>query len=258
MAAVGSRRRAISKYSLTEVKNQACGLIDFYFILQDEESLGDALLVANSRWGRFPKLASAAVARMLDATGSKAQALASLANVIFAYILMSHSFVSELIDDDLGCPLSDAEFSDEPGLTTAEIFLRFRESYRCEINDPPRCNQDGFRVRNARNIDLIRSDSISKNAGVKKVQVFLTKLKDGNPVHARGLKHRCYKIGDLMIALQCPRKYLIVTSDAAFADFARVLRRDCQLLPSLAALLSQRSAPLSPVKTVASESGLGA
>jgi hypothetical protein len=241
LKSVGRDRRNTCTYCFTEIKNTARALIEFYFILSDEKSVGDALrIVANdpSPSRRLKKIVGA-VGGLLNDGQQKAQALAIVANQIYGFIDASYEFVSEVLDSGLSCPLSDAKFSDEPGLTTADTLERFTAALRCEIDDPPKCNQDQFRAANKNEIDLIAAADV-KNPGTQKLQEFLRKLARGRPPHARGLRYRCSKIGDMIIALQCPPGRRIVSSDRAFEDLARLMDRDAETLASMSQLVKRR------------------
>jgi NADPH:quinone reductase-like Zn-dependent oxidoreductase len=110
----------------------------------------------------------------------------------------------------------------------------------CEIDEQPKCRQGEVRQNSARVIDLIEHDAAVKNPGTRKLQAFLAKLSSGKLEHARGLRYRCSKIGDMLIALGCPEGAKIVSADGSFAELGRIIGRDVGILPSLAALMVAR------------------
>jgi hypothetical protein len=240
---VGMTKRIACEYTFTEINNHASRFIDFYIILRGEDSVKNAMRVAAESFNdRFGKYVFMILSEMLTEAGEKTRALAELARVIQGYIDKCYDFVSEIEDAGLSCPLSNAAFSTEPGLSTYQSFLRFKESLRCEIDDPPRCLQDQFRETNKGVIDLIRTDTLVRDDGAKSLQAYLGRLRPhGNIAHARGLRYRCSRIGDMLIAMQCPVGATIVSFDGAFTEYGRVLGRTCEILPSLGELLKRES-----------------
>lgn len=209
-------------------------------LLLTEASVQEALVVvANSPRPREAKFALLAIGHMLEP--NKVKALAHLANLVYGYVDACKNLVSEVLDSGIDCSVAVAEFEIDPWLTTPEVFTKFKEALRCEITDAPHCRQDQFRADHAGTIDLVMKDSEVSQTGAKKTQEFLEKLAKGSLAHARGLRYRCSKIGDLIIFLQCPADAIIVTLDRAFLDFARIGRRRYILVPSLTQLKAQQS-----------------
>jgi len=163
--------------------------------------------------------------------------LAALANAIYAYIEIAESIVREFTEDSLGCPLALVGFSKEPGLSDAERFERFRALISCVVKEPAKCQSDEFRITKADQIESVRTDSQVDSKGIVKLRKFLDKLAAGSIPHARGLRDRCRHIGDLLIALQCPRTAKIVALDTIYRDLGRILNRSVEIVPSLQALL---------------------
>ena len=221
-------------------------MISIYFRFRDDESIADAVAaIADEPRIRYIKSAISILAILVNQAQSKNQALAAIENEIFLYIESAEAIVSEFIDDGLNCPLAKIAFSREPGLSTLEIFARFRSAFTCEIDTPIQCNSDSFRTRKSSRISLVRVDKSPKSIGVKKLQATLNKLHTGQMEHARGLRYRCSKIGDLLIALQCPQNAAIVALDSAYEDLGRILKRSVILLPSLQQLQRSQAAAIS-------------
>jgi hypothetical protein len=130
----------------------------------------------------------------------------------------------------------------DPALSTAQVFTAFRKAMSCEIADEPKCRQDQVKHTDARVIDLIEHDALVKNAGTRKLQAFLEKLSSGRLPHARGLRFRCSKIGDMLIALACPKGATIVIADGSFEELGRITGRKVEIVPSLETLRAERRA----------------
>ena len=226
------------RYTFTEVRNQAASLIDLYFIISAQQTIGDAVaFISALPLQRRLQRGMALFGSMVGAGATKPEWLAAAANVIMGYVEYCEDQISELIDRELECPLATVSFSREPGLTTAEVFDRFRRLVSCVVNEPPKCASDAFRATDSYKIDLVRTDTHLSSKGAQKIQDFLNRLAPhGNLEHARGLKARCSKIGDLIIALQCPPGTKILTLDTAYVDLGRILKRDIVMILSLQAL----------------------
>jgi hypothetical protein len=226
------------RYVLTEVRNQAAMFIDLYFIISAQLTIDDAAaFISSLPLQRRLQRGLILVGSMVGSGATKPEWLAAAANIIMGYVEYCEDQISEIIDRELGCPLAIVSFSREPGLTTAELLDRFRRLITCVIDEPPKCGSDKFRSADSYKIELVRTDSALSSKGAKKIQEFLNRLAPhGRLEHARGLKDRCSKIGDLIIALQCPPGTKILTLDTAYVDLGRILKRDTQLIPSLQTL----------------------
>ncbi len=234
---IGNRRKIACRYVLTEVHNQSLPLIRLYFSLKSGETLVNAFAVIAAGYSdRQTKMILQAMGRVMGQAASASERLAALANVIYGYIEIAEAIVSEFAEDKLGCPLALAGFSNEPGLTDAERFQRFRVLITCVINESAKCKSDEFRASNADRIERVRVDAQAASRGIVKLRAFLEKLAAGTISHARGLRYRCSKIADLLIALQCPSKATIVALDEIYRDLGRVLNRSVEIVPSLQAL----------------------
>lgn len=232
-----------SRYVLTEARNHVLSFIDLYFIIAAQPTMADAAaIIASSHRHRLLQRGLVLLGSLVDAAAPKVEQLAAASNMIMGYVEYWEGRISTVLDRNLGCPLAHVSFSREPGLTISETFDRFRSMMTCTIHDPPKCNSDAFRTAESYKIELVRTDAALTSEGAEKIQAFLNKLEPhGRLPHARGLKDRCSKIGDLLIALQCPPGSRILTLDSSFIDLARILSRDVTVLPSLAALVRRVS-----------------
>jgi hypothetical protein len=228
-----------SRYVFTEARNHVLTFIELYFIIAAERNIANAAaIVASRRRPRMLQRGLVLIASLVDVDATKVKRLAAVSNLIMGYIEYWEDRISTILDAGLGCPLARVSFSREPGLTTSEVFDRFSSLVTCVIEDAPKCKSDAFRAANSYKIELVRADTSLSSEGAEKIQTFLNKLEPhGALPHARGLKYRCSKIGDLLIALQCPAGSRVLTLDCSFRDLCRILKREVTVLPSLASLV---------------------
>jgi hypothetical protein len=236
------------RYVFTEVHNHVASFIDAFFILSAQPTLSDAqAYIAADPNHRKLQRGFQLVGSMVGHGANKVEWLAAAANLIMGYLEYCEAIISRIIDLELNCPLAKASFCREPGLSTSDVFDRFRSLISCEINEPAKCQSDAFRQRAAYKIELVRTDAELSSGGAKKLSDFLNRLAPhGNLPHARGLRARCSKIGDLIIALQCPEGDTLLTLDTSYVDLCRILKRDVNVIPSVQVLEREQGDQVQP------------
>ncbi len=209
-------------------------LINFYFILREEASLSDAINVFSnvSRSTRDLKeilLFLSELIKNKEAIDNKDKALA----IVYSYILQFYWLFEEIIDgyvaNNSGFKTNkvDLEF-------TEDGFHKFTEDIRCV----GQCGQEKFWIKQSAILDMFLDKNVNGKYGTHRdFKNHLSIFSEIKADYKRSdMKTRCLKLGDAVIALECPQYFTLLSFDSVFEIYCSILKKDYLIFPSLTGL----------------------
>jgi hypothetical protein len=234
-----------SFYVLMEYKRSVVKtLIDLYFVAKEEKTPSDALHYFQEGFRtRQNKIVLSAVATLLEDSGianDKLRFLVKLETLIFGSFQYFHDLIDKYIENKTGCPLGKISIQDE--VPREEAYRKFLE----EIDCIRFCSLDKFLKSKKSHLKrLIEEGEKAPHDKNKGFQEALLLIKSAiGTLDALKAKTNCMKIGDIIIALEVPKRLQMLTFDRGFESSCQILGKRLIVLPSLATLRKSRaSAP---------------
>jgi len=210
-------------------------LIEFHAVLDDENSLGDALHHFSegfaSRRDKIILRALGTLVNETDLASDKNKALKHFEMLIEAAIEGFEASVDGWINNRQRCPLASASIN--TGYTT------FTEEIECRT----KCTVEQF--WDAHQLDL-KTLIANRNAPTHRGNRGFAELYQAmdeavaDPASQK-TKMKCMRSGDLIIGLEAPPQFTLVTFDRAFAAICSILGKPYQIIPSFQALRKMTS-----------------
>src|SRR4030042_4974343 len=230
-----------SFYVLMEYKRSVVKtLIDLYFVAKKEKTPSDALHYFQEGFKtRQNKIILSAIATLLEDSeiaNDKVKFLVKLETLIFGSFQYFHDLIDKYIENKIACPLG--KISIQEGMAREEGYRKFLE----EIDCIRMCSLDKF-LKNKKSqlkrlIEEGGKDPHDKNKGFQEA-LLLIKSAIGT-LDVLKTKTNCMKIGDIIIALEVPKRLQILTFDRGFESSCQILGKRLIVLPSLATLKKSR------------------
>jgi len=216
-------------------------LIDLYFVAKEEKTPSDALHYFQEGFRtRQNKIVLSAIATLLEDSeiaNDKLRFLIKLETLIFGSFQYFHDLIDKYIENKIACPLG--KISIQEGIAREEGYRRFLE----EIDCIRMCSLDKFlkskKSQLKRLIEEGEKDPHDKNKGFQEA-LLLIKSAIGT-LDTLKAKSNCMKIGDVIIALEVPKRLKILTFDRGFESSCQILGKRLIVLPSLATLRKSRA-----------------
>jgi hypothetical protein len=223
-------------------------LIDFYFLLKDSESVPDALidwaqLVHQERKLKIVLMFLPSWIQGQESWQNKDTSLRRLGDLIIRMVYEFDETYTRRVKDRLRCQLGRVRFGYRS--FREDILLRFYERFTAIQKSIPSCKLCEFKATQQNSLEHKKIDLFSPaqrqkfktNAGyVKQAE----RLEEVASLTETAPKCRwCERLGDSIIVLHLPVKFLLITADKSFEAFGQVLNQEVKRLPSLAELKRQ-------------------
>lgn len=236
-----------SFYVLMEYKRSVIKtLIDLYFVAKEEKTPSDALHYFQEGFRtRQNKIVLSAIATLLEDSeiaNDKLRFLVKLETLIFGSFQYFHDLIDKYIENKTGCPLG--KISIREGMAREEAYRKFLEEIDCVRS----CSLEKF-LKNKKSqlkrlIDEGGKAPHDKNKGFQEA-LLLIKSAIGT-LDTLKAKTNCMKVGDIIIALEIPKRLQILTFDRGFESSCLILGKRSIVLPSLATLRKSRAPASQP------------
>ena len=222
------------------IRGYVKGLIELYMAIREEDSVEDGIEWYRELAGRTPR-------RVADALGLTIQwfnglednsdvetTLVRLGNLIRDSIFRLDEEFPNRLKDSLACDFGILDFPSEP--FSEEQVLDFY-SRLVEIPKSPDCAQCKFRQTQSQAINdaSINIDELLENVPKGPVKTQLTNIKRG-PRSKLEIPscYYCMRLGDTLIAVQCPKSWVLMTGDkGTFPTICAYLGKQVLLVPSI-------------------------
>jgi len=220
-------------------------LIEFYFLIKDSDSVGDALIdwAQKVNQQRKLKIILMTIHRWLvdhEDWQAAEKSLRRLGDLIVRLAWAFDESFPRRARDRLECELGRVFFARRS--FREDALLQFYDRFKGIQQGVPACRLCEFRASQrrwllARGIDLYGEQTRERFRAHKGFVAQAERLESAADTAEATPKCRwCERLGDSIIALHAPRKATLVTADRAFVAFGQILGREVRLLPSLAEL----------------------
>lgn len=233
-----------SFYVLMEYKRSVVKtLIDLYFVAREERTPSDALHYFQEGFKiRQTKVILSAIATLLEDSeiaNNKQKFLIKLETFIFGSFQSIYDLIDKFIENKIGCPLGKTSIQE--GVLTEEAYRKFVK----EIDCAKMCSLDKFLKNNKGQLKrLMEEGNKTPHDKNKGFQEALSLIKSATGTFAAlKTKTNCMKLGDIIIALEMPKRLRMLTFDRCFESSCQILGKGVIVLPSLAALKNQECQP---------------
>ena len=210
-------------------------LIDFYFILREEDTLRDAIKVYSDMCFSTRDLKEIMLfLSELDTKNDYSDKNKAL-SYVFNYIYQIYILFEDLID---GYVANISGFiNNKVNLEfTSEGYRKFSDQLRCS----GKCGQERFWTSQSQILELLLKPEIDdkyyKHKDFKKHLEIFAEIK--NDISRADMPTRCLKLGDPIIAIECPKTFTLLSLDSIFEIYGTVLEKKYLILPSLQKLRS--------------------
>lgn len=243
-ATIGTQPCYTSFFVFYEFKRRVVStLINLYYVIQEEESLADALsyYAQVSFRIREIKIVLSAVSLLLsqdDLKNDKQKSLATIEMLIIASLQNFHDSIKGFVENQVKCPLAKADIDIVDG-----SFEKFLEQIKCNKTNRANCTVAQFWSKNRRLLRLLTQENLAelhqKNKGFSDMlpllHEVLTDCQIGQSIR------NCSKLSDAIIAIETPKKYTMLTFDKSFESLCPLIGKSVKRLPSLSVLKQQQS-----------------
>lgn len=219
-----------SKYVLMEFKRGFIkGFIKFYSIVEEEKTLEDAFARFSRIYsGREKSIILAVTGKLLKCFDSKERILHELKRYIDWQLIDTFEEGIEYTQDKINCRLADAD--------TSLGFKEFVQQLHCRKGDV-QCRVDHFMKINKKR--LLRIHECGKDCtGNKDTEIqslaLLAKRICGDYQEARG--RNCKRLGDTIIALECPKEATLSTTDRIYEFLGEAMGKQVEIFKHLSPL----------------------
>ena len=214
-----------------------CNLIEFYFNLQNQNSIDDAIRWWNENYQtRKIKDINFIVDKLfigIDDRQDIKRALANLRNEIKKIITLFNCLIHRLEKNNTRCYFTEVKLDFESCVTVEELestLVKFYKAYRDNYVD--KCNIIAFFNESKETLRRI-IEYESKESG------FLNQKDKLNEIVHSGKKLTCKvccNVGDTIIALECPDYAILLSTDKAFEDLCKIMGLKYEIIDSLRAI----------------------
>jgi hypothetical protein len=223
-------------------------LIELYFLIKESDSVSDALIdwsqkVAQERKLKIVLMTMPQWVSDQEDWKDKAKSMRRLGDLVVRLVSDFDDAFKGRAKDRLECRLGKVRFPRRA--FSEDVLLRFYERFKAIQASTPDCKLCEF--KNTQQTELSRQQidlhgpaqrtKYAKHTGyvqqAERVEEILQKQ------HPSPKCRFCERVGDTIIALQAPKKAILVTADRAYVAFSDILNREIRLLPSLAQLKQQ-------------------
>jgi hypothetical protein len=216
-------------------------LIDFYYVLQEEDTLADALKYYNqtSYKPRGTKIIVDALAVLLsddDLRNSKSKALANIEMLIVFSLQNFRDSIKGFVQNKVQsqCPLSKASITNG-----RDDFEEFQRQIKCEA----KCHIAQFWKKHRGTLEIFTKEELieshKSNKGFAKMLLSLRMVLED---HEKGQTiTNCLELADAIIAIEMPKDYTMLTFDRSFESLCPLMGKAVEKLPSLSDLKKRQS-----------------
>jgi len=221
-------------------------LIDLYFVAKEEKTPSDALHYFQEGFRtRQNKIILSAIATFLEDSeiaNDKLRFLVKLETLILGSFQYFQDLIDQYIENKTGCPLGKTSILE--GLPIEEAYRRFLEEIDCVRS----CSLEKFLMSKKNQLKrLIVEGEKAPHDRNKGFQEGLLLIKSAiGTLDTLKAKTNCMRIGDIIIALEVPKRQQLLTFDRGFESSCQILGKRLVVLPSLAMLRKSASAPQQP------------
>jgi len=241
-------QRWSSFYVLMEYKRSVVKtLIDLYFVAKEEKTPSDALHYFQEGFRtRQNKIILSAIATLLEDSeiaNDKSRFLVKLETLVLGSLQFFQDLIDQYIENKTGCSLGKTLI--QQGIPTEEAYRRFLEEIDCVKS----CSLEKF-LRSKKNQlkRLIGEGEKAPHDRNKGFQEALSLIKSAiETLDTLKSKTNCMKVGDIIIALELPKRQQLLTFDRGFESSCQILGKKIFVLSSLARL--RKSRPSTPQPT---------
>lgn len=216
-------------------------LIDIYFVIKNAPTPQSAFDYLSNEFkvGKLRLIVQGALSFLcgFEGSNSKAATLARLGNYIFE---LGQKPSHPECRNRIGCTLGSLAFPS--GVFREDAMLVFREKFNSILKSPA-CGQCGFRNEQTRRLTRTGVDLYSVPQRTK-FSTYSGYVKQAVSLEKSTTTKRkspscwwCEKLGDSIIAIECHRRSVLVTSDRSFEPLCTILGKSILLLPSPKAML---------------------
>jgi len=218
-------------------------LIDFYFLIEQEESPSEAMLALSEEYSiRKLKFDISGLAHLIkdnefkdDKTHCIIELERLIENAVDAFLITVNEG-KNLIANEMCCPIGKTPLIQDEKLTTKENYELFKQAMACR-KDMEKCKIKEFWKKHKGHLKSLTSDGAGDEYKDNKAfcgfkETYDKILKDN--INAKG--KNCAIMGDTIIALECPENKTLLTYDHSFQALCGILNKEYEILPSLAEL----------------------
>lgn len=246
---IGDGRVEVSRFVRMEyLRGFILNLIEFYFLIEESETVSDALIEWSQKvhQERKLKVILATIHTWLadhEDWQAKDKSLRRLGDEIIRLVYTFDETFPQASKDPLKCQLGRVYF---PKRTFDEdMLLDFYDRFKTIQRSIPSCDLCEFRAVQRRSLGAKKIDlySQTRRNEFRRFKGYVTQAERLEAVETTSDTapkcSRCERLGDSIIALHIRPKVTLVTADRAFVPFGRLLGHEIRLLSSLAELKRQ-------------------
>jgi hypothetical protein len=218
-------------------------LIDFYFLLDEEETPSEALRALSEKYStrdlKFDISAFASLIEDEEFKNNKTRCLIKLEriieNALDAFIFNTGNG-KNFIENKIGCPIGKVPLKVSDEYSLKENYKIFKDNISC-CQDMGKCETVSFWKNNRSFLKyLLDPAHIAKYKDNKAYQSFLESYgKLQEDIKMSGGRN-CLKLSDTIIAIECPGDKILLTLDKSFEALCGILKKNYFRIPSLVEL----------------------
>ena len=212
-------------------------LIELYFQVLEEDQPCDAIAYYKENFSnRENKIVIGALSALIsneDPANNKLKFLINLKRLILDILEEMGNSISEFVNNQAKCPLGKAVIS------SIEDFEKFIDQTKCKAD----CNIASFwkAHRNILKI-LTQEENAELYQNNKEFNKLLPLLYEVIKDYKKGQTiQNCAKLGDVIIAIEMPKSYTMLTFDRSFESLCPLMGKAVKRLPSLSELKKRQS-----------------
>lgn len=229
-ATIGTESCYTSLFVFYEFKRSVVKtLIELYFQVLEEDQPSDAIAYYKENFSnRENKIVIGAISDLIsneDLANNKLKFLINLERLILDILEQMSNSISEFVSNQAKCPLGKVAISSN------EDFEKFINQIKCKAN----CNIANFWKNHLGILKMLtQKENIELHQKNKEFKKFLPLLYEVIKDYKKGQTVKnCLKLGDIIIALEMPKDYIMLTFDRSFESLCPIMKKTVKRLPSL-------------------------